>query len=260
MYQPLASIHPEAVIGENVKIGPFVTIDQNVQIGDGTEIAPNVTILSGSRIGKNCKIHAGAVIGGIPQDLKFAGEETLAIIGDNTTLRECVTVNRGTKSRNQTVIGSNCLVMAYCHVGHDSVVGNGVIMSNAVQIAGEVEIEDNAIISGGVLVHQFCKVGAYSMIQGGCRFSKDIPPYIILGRDPARYCGINIIGLRRRGFDAQTIENIANCYRVIYQSGLNYKEAIQKIETEMEPTTEINAIVKFVKESQRGIVTGSGKD
>ncbi len=182
--QPLASIHPDAKIGEGVKIGPFVTIDDNVEIGDGTIIDSNAVIRSGARIGKNCHIHSGAVVSDIPQDLKFKGEETIAIIGDNTSIREFATIHRGTASKGQTVVGSNCLIMAYCHVAHDVVVGNHVIMSNAVQLAGEVIIGDWAVLGGGSLVHQFSLIGEHVMLQGGSHVSKDIPPYVLAGRNP----------------------------------------------------------------------------
>lgn len=253
---PFVVIHPGAKIGANVKIGPFVTIADNVEIGEGTEIASNVTILEGARIGKNCKIHSGAVISGIPQDLKFKGEETVAIIGDNTTLRECVTVNRGTASKGKTVVGSNCLIMAYCHVAHDCVLGNNVIMSNACQIAGEVVIDDFAVIGGGSLVHQFTHIGTGVMLQGGSHVNKDIPPFAMAGREPISYVGINIVGLRRRGFTAQQINAITEAYRYIYLSGLNNSDAIARIKQETEPSAERDLIVNFVENSTRGILRG----
>ena len=202
MKQPLAYIHPDAKIAPTVVIEPFVSIDKNVEIGEGTRIGSNVTIMEGVRIGKNCTIFPGAVIGAIPQDLKFQGEDTLVIIGDNTTIRECVTIHRGTASKGKTVVGDNCLIMAYCHVAHDCVVGNHVIMSNATQLAGEVVIDDYAVIGGGSLVHQFTRIGAHAMLQGGSRVTKDVPPYVKAGRDPLSYAGVNSIGLRRRGFIA----------------------------------------------------------
>jgi UDP-N-acetylglucosamine acyltransferase len=194
MKQPLAYIHPDAKISSSVVVDPFVTIDKNVEIGEGTWIGSNVTIMEGVRIGKNCKIFPGAVIGAIPQDLKFKGEETLAIIGDNTTLREYVTVNRGTAAKGKTVVGDNCLLMAYCHVAHDCVVGNNVIMSNSTQLAGEVVVDDFAILSGAVLVHQFSHIGSHVMIQGGSRVTKDVPPFVTAGRDPLSFAGVNSIG------------------------------------------------------------------
>ena len=215
MKQPLAYIHPAAKIHPSVVIDPFVTIEQNVEIGEGTRIGSNVTILEGARIGKNCNIFPGAVISGIPQDLKFVGEETVAIIGDNTTIRECVTINRGTASKGKTVVGSNCLIMAYCHVAHDCVVGDNVIMSNATQLAGEVVVDNFAIIGGGSLVHQFCHIGSHVMVQGGALINKDVPPYVKAGREPISYAGVNSIGLRRRGFSNETIQQIQNISRYL---------------------------------------------
>ena len=230
MRQPLAYVHPAAKIASNVVIDPFVTIDQNVVIGEGTRIGSNVTILEGARIGKNCTIHSGAVISGVPQDLKFVGEDSVAIIGDNTTIRECVTINRGTASKGKTVVGNNCLIMAYCHVAHDSILGDNVIMSNSVQVAGEVVIEDNAVIGGGALIHQFTHIGAHVMLQGGSLVNKDIPPYVKAGRLPVSYAGINSIGLRRRGFTNEQISEIQEIYRYLYLSGLNNSDAVDRIE------------------------------
>lgn len=215
---------------------------------------PNANILYGSRIGNGNRIFPGAVIGAIPQDLKFHGEETTAEIGDNNTIRENVTINRGTAAKGKTVVGNNNLLMEGVHVAHDTIVGNGCIIGNQTKMAGEVIIDDNAIVSGVVLMHQFCHVGSYVMIQGGCRFSKDIPPYIIAGRDPIAYCGINIVGLRRRGFTNEQIEIIHNAYRIIYNSGKNVTEAIAQIKAEMPMTPEIEYIISFVENSQRGII------
>ena len=199
-HSPLAVIHPEAKIGENVTIDPFAVIEKDVVIGDNCHIFSHAVILDGARIGNNCKIFPGAVVAGIPQDLKFKGEVTTAVIGDNTTLRECVTVNRGTASKGTTIVVKNCLIMAYSHIAHDCVLKDNIIIGNASQIAGEVEIDDFAIVSGGSLVHQFSRISKHVMIQGGSRIGKDIPPYTLIGRDPIVYCGINIVGLRRRGF------------------------------------------------------------
>lgn len=254
MISPLAYIDPEAKIGENVEIGPFVFIDKNVVIGDNNVIMPNANILYGSRIGNGNRIFPGAVIGAIPQDLKFHGEETTAEVGDNNTIRENVTINRGTAAKGKTVVGNNNLLMEGVHVAHDTIVGNGCIIGNQTKMAGEVIIDDNAIVSGVVLMHQFCHVGSYVMIQGGCRFSKDIPPYIIAGRDPIAYCGINIVGLRRRGFTNEQIEIIHNAYRIIYNSGKNVTEAIAQIKAEMPMTPEIEYIISFVENSQLGII------
>ncbi|MEG1617172.1 MAG: acyl-ACP--UDP-N-acetylglucosamine O-acyltransferase [Bacteroidales bacterium] len=256
MKQPLAYVHPDAKIANNVVIEPFVTIDKNVIIGEGTIIGSNVTILEGTRIGKNCRIFPGAVIGAIPQDLKFRGEETTVEIGDNTTIRECVTINRGTAAKGKTVVGNNCLIMAYCHVAHDTFVGNNVIMSNAVQLAGEVVIDDFAIVGGGALVHQFCHIGSHVMIQGGALINKDIPPYVKAGRMPISYAGINSIGLRRRNFSNESIRDIQEIYRYLYLSGLNNSDAIERIEAELPATKERDEIILFVRNSQKGIIKG----
>lgn len=254
MISPLAYIHPEAKIGDNVEIAPFVFIDKNVIIGDNNKIMANVSILYGTRLGKGNTIFPGAVIGAIPQDLKFHGEESTAEIGDNNLIRENVTINRGTEAKGRTLVGNNNLLMEGVHVAHDAIIGNGCIIGNATKMAGEIIIDDNAIISGAVLMHQFCHVGGYVMIQGGSRFSKDIPPYIIAGREPITFSGINIIGLRRRGFSNEIIENIHNAYRIIYQSGLNTSDALTKIEEELEKSPEINYIIDFIRNSERGII------
>jgi len=252
----LTNIHPEAKIHESVMIESFVTIQKNVEIGEGTWIGPNVTIMEGTRIGKNCKIFPGAVVGGIPQDLKFKGEETLAIIGDNTTLREYVTINRGTASKGKTIVGNNCLIMAYCHVAHDCVIGNNVIMSNASQLAGEVEIDDFAILSGSVLVHQFTRIGSHVMVQGGSKVTKDIPPFVTAGRDPLMYEGVNSIGLRRRGFTNEQIYAIQDIYRILFQQEKNTTNALERIVNELPAGKELDEVVNFVKNSSRGIIKG----
>lgn len=256
MKQPLAYIHPAAKIAPSVVIDPFVTIDANVEIGEGTRILSGATILEGSRIGKNCTIFPHAVIGAIPQDLKFAGEKTLAIIGDNTTIRECVTINRGTAAKGKTVVGSNCLVMAYAHVAHDCFVSDNVILANATQLAGEVIVDDYAIIGGGTLVHQFCHLGAHIMVQGGALINKDIPPFVKAAREPIAYTGINSVGLRRRGFSSETIREIQEVYRYIYMSNLNVTDAIERIEAELPATPERDEIIQFIRNSKRGIIRG----
>lgn len=256
MNQPLAYVHPEAKIHPSVVIEPFVTIGPNVEIGEGTHIYSNVTIMEGARIGKNCNIYPGAVISGPPQDLKFKGEDTLAIIGDNTTIRECVTVHRGTASKGKTVVGSNCLIMAYCHVAHDYVVKDNVIMSNAVQLAGEVVVDEFAVVGGGALVHQFCHIGAHVMLQGGALVNKDIPPFVKAGREPIAYAGVNSIGLRRRGYSNETIRDIQEIYRYLYLSGLNNSDAISRIEAELPASKERDEIILFVRNSNRGIIRG----
>ena len=256
MKQPLAYVHPAAKIHPSVVIDPFVTIDQNVEIGEGTRIGSNVTILEGARIGRNCTIFPGAVIGAIPQDLKFRGEETYAVIGDNTTLREYVTVNRGTASKGRTVVGNNCLIMAYSHIAHDCCVCNNIIISNATQLAGEVIVDDYAIIGGGTLVHQFCHLGSHIMIQGGALINKDVPPYVKAAREPISYAGINSIGLRRRNFSSDTIREIQDIYRYLYLSGLNVSDAVARIEAELPATPERDEIIMFVRNSKRGIIKG----
>jgi UDP-N-acetylglucosamine acyltransferase len=256
MKQPLSYIHPDAKIHPSVVIDPFVTIDNNVIIGEGTRIGSNVVIMEGTRIGKNCVIFPGAVIGATPQDLKFHGEDTTVEIGDNNSIREFVTIHRGTSSKGKTVIGNNNLIMAYCHVAHDCRLGNSISMSNGVQLAGEVEIEDFAIISAGSLVHQFSHIGSHVMIQGGSRINKDVPPFVMAGRDPISYCGINSIGLRRRNFSNEQINGIQEIYRYLYQSGLNNSDAIERIEAELPATKERDEIVLFVKNSPRGIIKG----
>lgn len=249
-------INPDARLADDVTVGPFTTIASNVEIGPGTKIGSNVTILEGSRIGAGCTIFPGAVVGAIPQDLKFRGEDTLAIIGDNTTLRECVTVNRGTASKGFTRVGSNTLIMAYSHVAHDCVVGNNVIISNASQLAGEVVVDDFAVIGGGSLIHQFCHIGSYIMMQGGALVNKDIPPFIRAAREPISFTGINTIGLRRRGFSSETIELIQEAYRILYFSGLGIADALAEIEAKLPASPERDAIVGFVRSSERGILRG----
>jgi len=256
MKHPLAFIHPEAQIAENVTIDPFATIEKDVVIGEGTHIYSHAVIMDGARIGKNCRIFPGAVIAGIPQDLKFHGEKSVAIIGDNTTIRECATINRGTESKGETRVGSNTLIMAYTHVAHDSFVGDNCIIANATQIAGEVEIEDYAVIGGASAVHQFTRIGRHTMIQGGSLVGQDVPPYVTAGRLPVSYAGLNSIGLRRRGFTNETINAIQDIYRVIYQSGLNVSDAIAKVEAEIPQSAERDEIIEFVKKSSRGIIKG----
>lgn len=256
MKQPLSYIHPAAKIHPTVVIDPFVTIDANVEIGEGSWIGSNVTIMEGTRIGRNVKVFPGAVIGAIPQDLKFRGEDTLAIIGDNTTLRECVTVNRGTAAKGKTVVGSNCLIMAYSHIAHDCVIGNNVIIANATQVAGEVVVDDYAIIGGGTMIHQFCHIGGHVMIQGGALIGKDVPPYVKAGREPLVYCGVNSIGLRRRNYTNDQINDIQSVYRFLYLSPYNVSDAVEHIEAELPATPERDEIILFIKNSRRGIIRG----
>ncbi|MCQ2225517.1 MAG: acyl-ACP--UDP-N-acetylglucosamine O-acyltransferase [Paludibacteraceae bacterium] len=256
MIQEMSFVHPEAKIGKDVEIAPFVYIDKDVEIGDGCQIMSHATILSGARIGKNVRIFPGAVISAIPQDLKFKGEVTTAVIGDNTTIRECATVNRGTASKGTTIVGSNCLIMAYSHIAHDCKLGNNIIIGNASQIAGEVVIDDWAILSGSVLVHQFSHIGSHVIIQGGSRVGKDVPPYITAGRDPLSYAGLNLVGLRRRGFSNDQIREIQEIYRLLYQSGLNTTQATEKIINEIADSAEKQTVVAFLKSAERGIIRG----
>ncbi|HSQ45819.1 MAG TPA: acyl-ACP--UDP-N-acetylglucosamine O-acyltransferase [Lutibacter sp.] len=256
MNQPLAYIHPQAKIATNVVVEPFTTIHNNVIIGSGTWIGSNVTIMEGARIGKNCRIFPGAVISAIPQDLKFDGEDSLAIIGDNTTIRECVTVNRGTKALGHTKIGDNCLIMATTHVAHDCIIGNNCILANGSIIAGHVTIGDYAILSGLVAVHQFIHIGEHSMVSGGSLVRKDVPPFSKAGKEPLSFIGINSIGLRRRGFATEKIREIQDIYRILYQKNYNTTQALEKIEAEMEATKERDQIILFIKNSQRGIMKG----
>lgn len=250
---PLAYIHPEAQIGENNIIGPFCYIDKNTVIGNNNILQNSVTINYGARIGNNNEFFPGASISTKPQDLKFKGEDTTCELGDNNSIRENVTISRGTASKGTTKVGSNNLLMENMHIGHDCIIGNGCIIGNSSKFAGEVVIDDNAIISGVVLCHQFCHIGGYVMIQGGCRFSQDIPPFIIAGKEPTRYCGINIVGLRRRGFDNELINNIHEAYRLLYSKGI-LKEGIEKIRENLPVTKEIEYIINFVENSKRGII------
>lgn len=247
-------IHPDARIGSNVKVGSFTCIYDNVEIGDNCEIGNNVTIFPGARIGDNVKIFPGAVIAGIPQDLKFRGEETVAIIGNGTTIRECATVNRGTASRGYTSVGDNCLIMAYTHIAHDCVIGNRVIISNATQLAGEVVVDDCAVIGGGSLVHQFCHLGKNIMLQGGALVNKDIPPYVKAAREPISYVGLNTVGMHRHGFSPEKIQIITEVYRILYLSDLNVTNAVRQIRDQIEQSETRDEILAFVENSQRGII------
>lgn len=255
MISPLAHIHPGAKIGENCTIEPFVYIEDNVVIGDNCHIMAHASILSGTRMGNNNKIYHGAVIAATPQDLKFVGEETTAEIGDNNMIRENVTISRGTASKGTTKVGSNNLLMENSHIGHDSVVGSGCIIGNSTKIAGEVTIHDCAILSACVLVHQFSHIGSYVMIQGGSRINKDVPPYIIVGHEPAKYSGLNIIGLRRRGFSNEAIKSIHEAYRQIYGSGTIVSTALARIKESGNITPEVENVLNFIENiSERGII------
>jgi UDP-N-acetylglucosamine acyltransferase len=256
MIQPLAYIHPGAKIGSNVSIDPFVTIHKDVEIGDGTWIGSNVTIMDGARIGKNCRIFPGAVISAIPQDLKYDGETTTTLIGDNTIIRECVTINKGTKALGKTVVGNNCLLMAYVHVAHDCVVGNNCILANGVTLAGHIVVDDFAIIGGLTAIHQFVHIGGHVMISGGSLIRKDVPPYTKAAREPLTYMGINSVGLRRRGFDSEKIVEIQEIYRTLYLKKYNHSKALLMLETEFTPSKERDEIIDFVRNSSRGIMRG----
>ncbi len=256
MNQPLAYVHPQAKVARNVVVEPFTTINNNVEIGSGTWIGSNVTIMEGARIGKNCRIFPGAVISAIPQDLKFEGEDSLTIIGDNTTIRECVTINRGTNASGKTKIGNNCLIMATAHIAHDCVLGDNSIVVNGVALAGHVIIGKYAIIGGLAAVHQFIHIGDHAMISGGSLVRKDVPPYTKAAKEPLSYVGINSIGLRRRGFTSEKISEIQNIYRILYQKNYNNSQALEIIEGEMEATPERDEITLFIRNSQRGIMKG----
>jgi UDP-N-acetylglucosamine acyltransferase len=254
MISNLAFIHPEAKIGKDVIIEPFAFIAGNVYIGDGTWVGPNSTILDGARIGKNCKIFPSAVVSGIPQDLKFRGEKSTVELGDNTTVRECATVNRGTAAVGRTIIGKNCLLMAYSHVGHDCAIGNNVIIGNSTALAGEVDIDDWAILSAGTMVHQFAHIGGHVMIGGGAKVRIDVPPYIKADRDPLSFLGLNLVGLTRRGFEKERIDEIHEIYRAIYQRGMNFSQALEFVEKEFKPSSDKDYILDFIRKSERGII------
>ncbi|MDR1341817.1 MAG: acyl-ACP--UDP-N-acetylglucosamine O-acyltransferase [Prevotellaceae bacterium] len=249
------NVHPEAKIGANVTIEPFATVHKDVVVGDGTWIGANVVLMNGTRIGKNCKIYPGAVIGGEPQDLKFEGEYSTAEVGDNTVIREYVTINRGTAASGKlrTIVGSNTLVMSYVHIAHDCCIGSNVIMAGYAGLAGEVEIGDWAILGGGALAHQFVRIGEHSMISGGAKIGKDIPPYVLVGHEPLAYGGVNVIGLRRRGYTAAQMEKIHDVYRILYQSKLNVTQACEEID-KLPACPERDVILNFVRSSKRGII------
>ena len=256
MHRSLSYIDPQAKIAKNVVVEPFVTIEKNVEIGSGTWIGSNVTIMEGARIGENCEIFPGAVISAIPQDLKFDGEDSLAIIGDNTIVRECATINRATKATGKTIVGNNCLIMAYAHIAHDCVIGNNAIIVNNVALGGHVEIGEHAIIGGITAVHQFIKIGKHCMVSGGSLVRKDIPPYVKAGREPLSFIGINSIGLRRKNFSEEEITEIQDIYRILYQKGNNNTQAVNKIEIDFKISEIRDEIISFVRNSGRGIMKG----
>lgn len=254
MISPLAHISPNATLGKNVKVDPFAVIHDDVQVGDDTHIMSGAVLMSGTRVGKSCFIFPGAVLGAIPQDLKFIGENTTVEIGDHTTIRECVTINRGTQDKWKTVIGSNCLLMAYSHVAHDCILGDHVILANSVQLAGHVEVGDYAIIGGMSGASQFSKVGAHTYIAGSSVISKDVPPFIKAGRSPISYAGVNSVGLQRRGYSSESINGILEVYRYIYNKGYNTSQALDHIEQSLPACEERDLILNFIKESKRGII------
>lgn len=256
MNQPLAYVHPGAKIAKNVVIEPFTTIHNNVEIGEGTWIGSNVTIMEGARIGKNVSIFPGSVISAVPQDKKFEDEDTITEIGDNTTIRECVTINRGTSDKMRTKVGKNCWIMAYCHIAHDCIVGDNCVFSNNSTLAGHIIVGDHAVLAGMAAVQQFCSIGRHAFITGGSLVRKDVPPFVKAGREPLSYVGINSVGLRRRGFDTDKIREIQNIYRILYQKNYNNSQAVSIIEAEMEATPERDEILQFIKDSQRGIMKG----
>lgn len=256
---PLANVHPDAKIGKNVIIEPFATVQQDVVIDDDCWIGPNVVLWNGTRLGKNVKIYPGASISSIPQDLKFAGEKTETFVGQNTVIREYVTVSCGTSDKFKTVIGKNCLLMAYVHVAHDCIIGDHCILVNAVQLGGHVEIDDWAIIGGASALHQFVKVGAHVMVSGGSLVRKDVPPFVKAAREPLTYAGINAVGLRRRGFSSEKINEIQEIYRYIFLKGMNNSKAVEEVETVIEQTEERDYILGFIRNSERGIMKGYGK-
>ncbi|MBR0111233.1 MAG: acyl-ACP--UDP-N-acetylglucosamine O-acyltransferase [Bacteroidales bacterium] len=253
---PLATVSPDAKLGENVQIGPYAFIDSDVEIGDNTVVHPHAVIYRYVRIGRDCEVFPGAVVGAIPQDLKFDGEITYVEIGDRVTIRECATVNRGTKASGKgiTRIGDDTLVMSYVHVAHDCRVGRHCILVSYVGLAGETDVDDWAIIGGSTVVHQFSKIGAHAMIGGGSRVNKDIPPYSLCGREPVSFAGVNLVGLRRRGFSAETIRNIKDIYDTIYYQGFNITDGCARVEAGFPPSEERDTILGFIRNSKRGIV------
>jgi UDP-N-acetylglucosamine acyltransferase len=249
-----AIISSKADIGKKVTIGPYTVIEDDVVINDGCEISSSALIASGTRIGKNCRVFHGAVLGTIPQDLKFGGEITTLEIGENTTIREFATLNRGTEDRWKTVVGNNCLLMAYSHIAHDCRLGNNVIIANSVNMAGHVTIDDFAGIGGVSPVHQFVRIGKHAFIGGASKVSKDVPPFVLAMGEPFRYAGLNRVGLTRRGFSDATLSTIKDAYRIIFQSNLNIKESLQRVNDEIELIDEVQDILKFFQDSDRGII------
>lgn len=254
MISNLAFVHPDARLGKDVVVEPFAYVAGNVVIGNETWIGPNATILDGARLGRNCRIFPSAVVSGIPQDMKFRGEETTAELGDRTTVRECATVNRGTAAAGKTVVGNDCLLMAYSHIGHDCFIGNNCIVGNSTGLAGEVKVDDYAIISPGTLVHQFSRIGAHVIIGGGSKVRIDVPPFVKADRDPLSFMGLNTVGLTRRGFSKERIDEIHNIYRIIYLNKMNFTQAIEHLEKEFSPSPDRDYIIEFIRKSERGVI------
>lgn len=256
MQHQLAVISPHAEIGENVTISPFVTVEDDVVIGDGCWIGPNAVIMSGTRLGKNCKVFPGAIVGATPQDLKYNGEKSTLEVGENTIIREYCTLNRGTKANGKTVIGKNCLLMSYVHIAHDCIVGNHCILANNATLAGHVEVDDHALLGGMVAVHQFTRIGAHTMLGGGVLLNKDVPPFVRVARYPASYIGVNVIGLRRKGFEEKSIRHIQDVYHQLFVVNQNRKQALEAISNEIPDSPERRQIMSFVHESKNGIIKG----
>jgi UDP-N-acetylglucosamine acyltransferase len=254
---PTAVVSTRAEIADGVEIGPFTVVDEDVVIAEGCRVSSSVRLHSGVRLARNVRVFHGAALGGEPQDLKFAGEKSLLLVGENTVIREFVTLSRGTKATGRTVVGRECMLMAYAHVAHDCVIGDHVILANSVNLAGHVEVEDFAIVGGVVPVHQFVRIGRHSMIGGGLRVPKDVPPYILAGGAPLRYFGINAVGLRRRGFDVETRSAIKRAYQILFQSGLNKGQAVDCIRAELGTVEEVRIILDFVAKSRRGLLPGN---
>jgi len=251
---PTAIVDSKARLAKDVTVGPFSIIEADVEIESGTKIGSHVLIAEGARIGKNCHIHHGAVLSTLPQDIKFGGEKTTLEIGENTIIREYCTLNRGTTHRGKTTVGKNCFLMAYVHIAHDNIIEDNVIIANSVQLGGHVCVEEWAMIGGLTAVHQFSLIGKHSMIGGGLRVVRDVPPYILTAGEPLRFGGLNIVGLKRRGFSAEAIRGLKKCYRYIYRSNLNLSQAVKKIESEMEITPEVRIVLDFIRRSERGII------
>lgn len=253
---PLAIVSPKAVLGDNIEIGPFAFIDEDVEIGDGCKILPHATIFKYVKMGKNCSVYPGAVVGAEPQDLKFDGEVTYVEIGDNVTIRECATINRGTgaSGKGVTKVGSNTLIMSYVHIAHDCSIGGHCILVSYVGVAGETQVEDWAILGGGSKAHQFSRIGAHAMVGGTSKINKDIPPFVLCGRDPICYCGVNIVGLRRRGFDSDVIRTIKEIYETIFYSGYNISDGCARVEAGFPQSEERDMILNFIRNSKRGII------